>query len=137
MMHRRKPRGQSLLEFAIILPVLLIILAGALDLGRLYFAYVAVTDAASEGAAYAAARPDDAEAVILARAEDASYITADQSELEFFCPTCPGVASGDSVTVTVTYSFTLVTPFVNTIVPGGVIPLRAVATEVVLGGALD
>ncbi len=133
MLHKQ-PRGQSIVEFAIILPVLLVILAGALDLGRLYFAYVAVTDAASEGASYAAAHPTSDESAILERAEDASYITAGQSELELFCPTCPEVSSGDSISVTVTYSFTLVTPFVHAIVPGGVIPLRAAATEVILGG---
>ena len=55
MNHQRqgKENGQSLLEMALILPVLIIILAGVLDLGRLYYAYVSVTDAAAEGAAYA------------------------------------------------------------------------------------
>jgi Flp pilus assembly protein TadG len=51
----KRQSGQSLFEFAVILPVLLIILAGLLDLGRLYYAYVAVTDVAGEGAGYAAA----------------------------------------------------------------------------------
>ena len=136
MKRRRSDRGQSLLEFAIILPVLLMIVAGVLDIGRLYFAYVAVTDAASEGAAYAATHPTN-ETLILARARDASNITADESEIGFQCPTCPTVGSGDPVTVTVTYSFTLATPIINAMVPGGVIPLRAVASEAVLGGALE
>lgn len=136
MSPKQSDRGQSLLEFAIILPVLLIILAGVLDIGRLYFSYVAVTDAASEGVAYAATHPTN-ESLILARARDASNITADQSEIVFQCPTCPTVGSGDTVTVTVTYSFTLATPIVNAIVPGGVVPLRAVASEAVLGGALE
>lgn len=136
-MTRKQPEtGQSLLEFAIILPVLLIIAAGVLDVGRLYFSYVAVTDAASEGAAYAAAHPTN-ESYIVARARDASNITANESMVEFFCPTCPSVSSGDPVTVTVTYSFTLATPIVEAFVPGGVIPLRAVATEAILGGALE
>ncbi len=136
-MERRRPeKGQSLLEFAIILPILLIILAGVLDLGRLYFAYVAVTDAASEGVAYAASHPLDATR-ILARARDASNITTDNSQVAYFCATCPGVATGDTVSVTVTYSFTVATPIVNALVPGGVIPLHAVATEAVLGGALQ
>jgi Flp pilus assembly protein TadG len=136
MRRRQSDRGQSLLEFAIILPVLLIIVAGVLDIGRLYFSYVAVTDAASEGAAYAANHPTS-ETLIVARARDASNIAADQSEIEFQCPTCPTVGSGDPVTVSVTYSFTLATPIINAMVPGGVIPLRAVATEAILGGALE
>jgi len=134
--RRQSNRGQSLLEFAIILPVLLVIVAGVLDIGRLYFSYVAVTDAASEGVAYAATHPTN-ESLIVARARDASNMTADESEIVFQCPTCPAVGSGDTVTVTVTYSFTLATPIVNAIVPGGVVPLRAVASEAVLGGALE
>jgi Flp pilus assembly protein TadG len=63
MEYKRRERGQSLVEFVLILPVLLIALAGMLDLGRLYFAYVAVTDAAAEGAAYAAIYPDDSDGV--------------------------------------------------------------------------
>jgi hypothetical protein len=51
----KRQRGQSLVEFVVILPLLLIMLSGLLDLGRLYFAYVAVTDVAGEGAGYAAA----------------------------------------------------------------------------------
>lgn len=136
MSPKQPDRGQSLLEFAIILPVLLIIVAGVLDIGRLYFAYVAVTDAASEGVAYAANHPTN-ETLVVARARDASNITADESHIEFQCPTCPAVGSGDPVTVTVTYSFTLATPIINAMVPGGVIPLRAVATEAILGGALQ
>lgn len=136
MQRTRLPRGQSLVEFVIVLPVLLIIAAGVLDLGRLYFAYVAVTDAASEGAAYAAMHPTSGSTVI-ARARDASNLTAEDSDVAFYCPTCPSISSGDSVTVTVTYSFTLVTPIVNAMVPGGVIPLRAVASEAILGEALQ
>lgn len=46
-------RGQSLAELALILPVLLILVLGAIDFGRLYFAYVSVTNAARNGAQYA------------------------------------------------------------------------------------
>ena len=42
-------RGQALVEFALILPVLLIILLGTVDAGRLIFAYNSVANAAREG----------------------------------------------------------------------------------------
>ena len=50
--HRRRWRasGQSLVEFALIVPVMLILLLTALDLGRLMYSQITVTNAAKEGA---------------------------------------------------------------------------------------
>ena len=137
MKHEEKEKGQSLLEFALILPVLIILLAGVLDLGRLYYAYVSVTDAAAEGATYAAIHPPvDAASTtaIRERAQAASYGFVQIDSLDQVTIECPTVASGASVTVTVNYDFLVVTPFVNLIVSDGVIPLRSVATEVILVG---
>ena len=48
------PRGgQALVEFALLAPVLLLLMLLAVDFGRLFFSYVAVNNAAREGAAYA------------------------------------------------------------------------------------
>lgn len=48
-MVRRKQRGQALVEFALILPVLMLILLGIFDVGRMVYAYNAVSNAAREG----------------------------------------------------------------------------------------
>ena len=45
-------RGQALVEFAVVLPLLLLLLLGLLDVGRAVAADVALTDAAREGAHY-------------------------------------------------------------------------------------
>jgi Flp pilus assembly protein TadG len=50
--RRRKSRGQSLVEFAVLLPALVLILALAADFGRALTAYIAISGAAREGAAY-------------------------------------------------------------------------------------
>lgn len=47
---RRRSRGQSLVEFSLLLPVLIVILLGLLDLGRAVYAYNAVSEAARNGA---------------------------------------------------------------------------------------
>ena len=41
-------RGQALVEFALVIPVFLVILMGTIDLGRAVFAYNSVTNAARE-----------------------------------------------------------------------------------------
>ena len=113
-------RGQGLVELALGGLILALILAGVLDLGRAYFAYIAVADAAAEGAAYGAAFPDKSESEIKDRVVGASggLVSID-----------PGLVEVDSdgaetITVTVTYNHTLLTPFIQALVEGGTIPLR-------------
>ena len=45
---RRRTNGQSMVEFALIVPLLLILLIGVIDVGRLVFAYNNVSNAARE-----------------------------------------------------------------------------------------
>jgi hypothetical protein len=49
--------GQSLMELAVSITVLLIILAGIVDLGRMFFHYIAMRDAAQEAASYGSINP--------------------------------------------------------------------------------
>jgi Flp pilus assembly protein TadG len=49
--------GQSLLEFAIIAPTVLLIAFGAVDLGRLFFTYESLMTAAREGALFGSFNP--------------------------------------------------------------------------------
>src|SRR5436190_23762977 len=56
---RSRTRGQSLIEFALILPVFLMFFAAILDLGRVAAAQIAIANAAREGAFQAAQTPTD------------------------------------------------------------------------------
>lgn len=58
-MRDTKHRGQSLIELALILPILIIILVILTDLGRSIAAHVAMANAAREGARFGAMDPDD------------------------------------------------------------------------------
>ncbi len=51
LIHGR--RGQSMVEFALMLPVLVLVIAGIFDLGRAFFASITITNSAREGARYA------------------------------------------------------------------------------------
>jgi Flp pilus assembly protein TadG len=57
MMNKNK--GQGLLEFALVLPFLMVVVFGVLDLGRVYFTSITLTSAAREGARYLTVYPDD------------------------------------------------------------------------------
>ncbi len=49
---RRSERGQALAEFALVLPLVLLFIAGIIEMGRAWNIKQAVTDAAREGARY-------------------------------------------------------------------------------------
>ena len=56
---RRRERGQSLVEFALVLPILLMLLCGIIDFGWVYYNQIALSNAAREGARYAVIHYDD------------------------------------------------------------------------------
>ena len=51
---RRTARGQSVIEFAIALPLLLFVALGTVDVGRVFFDYIGLRAAAMDGALYGA-----------------------------------------------------------------------------------
>src|SRR5687767_6798107 len=54
-----KSRGQALVEFALLAPLMLLLLAVGVDAGRLFFTWIEVVNSSREGAAYAAGNPTD------------------------------------------------------------------------------
>ncbi len=54
---KKTEKGQSLLELGLSAVIILTLLAGAVDLGGLFFQYLAMRDAAQEGAAYISVYP--------------------------------------------------------------------------------
>lgn len=133
MKKKRKQVGQSLVEFALMLPILLLVLAGVLDLGRMFYSYVALTDAAAEGASYAAIYPNDTTGILdRVVAASGGLVVIDRTMVRVDCPSCPTISTGDRVTVTVVYSYTLATPFISAMVPNGVLLLNSVSSESIL-----
>jgi Flp pilus assembly protein TadG len=55
--RHRGEKGQSMVELALSFVVLLLLLMGVVDLGRAYFAFMSMRDAAQEGAAYGSIYP--------------------------------------------------------------------------------
>ena len=54
-----QPRGQGLVELVLVIPTLIIIVVGALDLGRAFFSVITVTNVAREGVRYLTLHPED------------------------------------------------------------------------------
>ena len=55
--NRKRSRGQSVVEFAMIAPVLVFLLLITLDFGRLFMSYITLTNTTRVAANYAAVNP--------------------------------------------------------------------------------
>jgi len=131
-MHK-KGQGQSLLEFALILPVLVIVLVGVFDLGRALFALITITNAAREGARYGSLHTDETVDMVQAAAVlegQGSGITVTASNVSVSCPD-DGAAwpcnRGTAVRVTVNYAYE---SLLNVIIPANINMSRSVEMAV-------
>ena len=67
--RRHRSAGQSLVEFALVLPIFILVLVALFDLGRAVFAYNTLTNAAREGARLAIVNQDVPTIVARAKAQ--------------------------------------------------------------------
>jgi hypothetical protein len=69
--NRKVLFGQSIVEFAVVLPGMLMLIMGVLEIGRLFYIKVALQNAAREGAYYLSYYPDDFDGMKSAVANEA------------------------------------------------------------------
>ena len=106
-----RERGQSIIEIALALPLLLVAVLGLADLGRVFFYTSAVTNAAREGAMYAARNPTAKIAQVGQRA-------CDETGLAAYGQPCPNLrvscsVAQDAATVEVLYDFALLSGYLS------------------------
>ena len=120
-MRRRDQRGQSLVETALVLPILLVILMGIFDFGRAIFAFNAVSNSAREAARVAIVNQAFARRFYADRALatiDAAAIGLDPDAIDvtFAIPDCGTVLVGCTASVTVDHEWTALTPIIGSLV---------------------
>lgn len=110
----RKDKGEAIVEFALLAPVLFLILFALVDFGRVFDAWLVSTNAAREGARYAAiyASEDyltEAQVQQLSKQKTYDYLTnglGGRSDVTYalsdIAVTVPSKVSGQPVTVNVT-----------------------------------
>ncbi|MGB9641067.1 MAG: TadE family protein [Anaerolineales bacterium] len=138
-------KGQSLVEFAVGSVILLILLAGIVDLGRAFFVYIALRDAAQEGAVYGSICPKDVNAIKqhVKISSNKPVDLANDPNVEITCKfvtasgesDCGGAvpAAGNVIKVQVKYKdFPLIMPFMSTIVGTQKISITATIQDTIL-----
>jgi Flp pilus assembly protein TadG len=108
--NRRRPgngardRGAAAVEFALLLPMLLLLMFGLIDLGRALNAQITLTQAAREGVRLAAL----SEANVVSRTQAAATGLSGVTVTVTAC--AAGAGPSSDATVEVSYPFTFVTP---------------------------
>ncbi len=141
-------RGQSLVELAITLPILILLLLGTLDFGMAIFSYSMLRDAAQEGAFYGSFNPDNEEEIenrarnISPRAEDVVFSSpvrlrdtdTVKVKVEALGDACQGATNGvaNSIQVKVSYRYPILMPFVGRLIGSNTIPLTGTASNIIL-----
>lgn len=149
MKNNRSERGQSLVELAVSLVILLYLLSGAVEFGIIFFQYVQLRDAAQEGALYGSMGPTGD---IDGRVRSASSSPIDLSNDDPTDPLYVGITvtatdkttnatktldvacEGDGLTVVVSFKHKIFMPFMSTFI-GPERVLTATVTDTILSPA--
>jgi len=102
----KKQRGQSLVEFALIAPLFLLLVFGIVDFGIAFYSWITITNAAREGARLGAVQGTEAE--ITSRV-NAATDHLDPADLDILVTNAEG-PPGEAVSVEIDYDYNLVTP---------------------------
>ena len=122
---KKSEKGQSMVEFALVLPLLLILLFGILEFGLIFNSYLTITHASREGARIASLGGTDAE--VIARVNDVSAVLYPENLSVAVSPSQFSRDRGNSVTVTVTYRHQLIIPIIGSII-GDTVPVSGATT---------
>ncbi len=131
MKHIKSERGQSLVELAISIVILVYLLAGAVEFGLAFFQFVQLRDAAQEGALYGSMNPSDT-AGITARVQGASSSPVDLTTITPAITIIGSACEGNGIKVTVSYDHQIFMPFIPQFIGSSTIPLNATVTDTIL-----
>ena len=121
-MHRALPtarglsqRGQNAVEFALVVPILFLVIFGLVDLARLFHAAITISGAARAGARYGAINPTEGDEIIAAAEAEAAGSGIDLtdsglSEIVVSCPVDDACVAGSPIRVEITYTLELLLP---------------------------
>jgi Flp pilus assembly protein TadG len=131
---RRWSRAQALAEFAISLPVLLLIVAITVDFGRVYYFDLGLRDASFAAARYAGMNPFDDTGIKNAAINAAPSGVLTVTNITVSAPVVTGCdgsrVSGCPMRISVTYVFSPITPLITSLTGTG-ITLSRTQTDII------
>lgn len=122
MKRLRNEKGQSLVEFSIILPLLLLLLMGILEFGLMLNSYLTINNLAREGARLGIVAGSDIEIEELVNSISTN-LESENLEVNIN-PLGGSRQSGDTLTVEVVYDYQVTIPIISNIL-NNVVVLKA------------
>ena len=107
----RSEKGQSMVEFALVVPLIILLLLGMVDFGRLFHAHLTLEHAGREAARAASIGKDEATVISTAISNAASLSLAEGQVHVSGLGT-----SGGNVTITIKYPISFITPVISSLV---------------------
>lgn len=108
-------KGQSLVETALILPIIILLLMGMVEFTRILGSYLIVTHASREGARMASIGKSDEEVALSIKAK-AGILSASDIQVTL-TPNDDARISGQDVKVSVKYKIVIYAPVISGIIP--------------------
>jgi PKD repeat protein len=143
--NRQHSRGQSIVEFALILPVLVFLLLVTLDVGRLFMSYITLTNVTRVAANFGATNPGAFTGTPVTTTYDAvvnretAGLNCDLQAAGGYKPPIPTYPKGTGLTGTsvaaMTCNFSMLMPFITAFF-GGPLPISASAEFPIRTGAI-
>jgi Flp pilus assembly protein TadG len=133
-------RGQSLTEMAVTMSLLLILLVGIVDIGRAFFTYLALRDAAQEGALYGSTTPtstSDIETRVWNSSTLLQNLADDPNADTNIAVTVVGSpCTGNGIQVRVSYeNFPITMPFLGSLIGRQTVPISSTIVDTILSPA--
>jgi Flp pilus assembly protein TadG len=135
----RSERGSQLVEAAIIVPILVLLLLGIVDLGRVFYGQIVITNAVREGARYGSrySQPSDYPAIKSTVTNEISNSGACTTVLACPCSVPDPVKTNDSagkeMRVSATCGVSLITPLVGSLTGTNSLTIGNTAAMKVIG----
>ncbi len=116
-----RQRGQTLVEFALLLPVLILLVLAIFEFGRAFYAYSTVANAAREAARFGTVDPTNTQGIRDAAKNKSVALGLQDGDILVSCPddngSCTDNGSGNNlithrIQVTINYTFTAVVPLI-------------------------
>jgi hypothetical protein len=124
--------GQSMVELALTITFIMALLAGTIDLGRAFFTWLAMRDAAQEGASYGSLKPTDTAGIQRRVLDNLVQVINDPYSNVFVTvnkTSCPD----HDIQVDVDYpTFPITMPFLGTIIGSQQIPIHATINDTII-----
>jgi Flp pilus assembly protein TadG len=112
---RNSDRGAAAVEFALVLPVLIVLILGIVEFGRVYNVQISITNAAREGARTMAIEnsPADAQTAAILAAPSVNPAIS-EGDVDVSPADCE---AGETATVTITYTVELLSGYFGAQIP--------------------